>query len=103
MSEQADSLKRYLSERFSESLDISDEDIEELLEDLTEWNIQDISKFDKHFLYASKWEEVLLMLPLRSTQRCTLYPKRRSTMTSSQHLTMMSISSISMVTGSRHD
>ena len=57
MSEQADSLKSYLSARFAESLDISEEDIEELVEDLTEWNIQDISKFDKHFLYATKWEE----------------------------------------------
>ena len=57
MSEQADSLKSYLNARFAESLDISEEDIEELVEDLTEWNIQDISKFDKHFLYAAKWEE----------------------------------------------
>jgi hypothetical protein len=57
MSEQAESLKNYLSSRFAESLEIGEEDIEELVEDLSEWNIQDISKFEKHFLYASKWAE----------------------------------------------
>jgi hypothetical protein len=57
MSEHTDTLRTYLSTRFSESLEIDDDDIDELVEDLAEWNIRDVDKFDKHFLYATKWAE----------------------------------------------
>ena len=43
----------YLNAKYAEQLDLSPDDIEELVEDLKEWGIEDSQKFEKHLLLAS--------------------------------------------------
>ena len=44
----------YLNAKYAEQLDLSPDDIEELVEDLKEWGIENSQKFEKHLLLASK-------------------------------------------------
>ena len=47
----------YLNAKYAEPLDLSSEDIDELVEDLKEWGIQDSQKFEEHILLASNYFE----------------------------------------------
>ena len=47
----------YLNAKYAEPLDLSSEDIDELVEDLKEWGIEDSQKFEEHILLASNYFE----------------------------------------------
>ena len=47
----------YLQDKFSVPLGLSSDDIDELVEDLSDWGINGIDKFEKHFILASRHEE----------------------------------------------
>lgn len=49
-----DRFRCYLQRRFSESLGLTPDDIDELVEDLSHWGICDSEKFEKHLLLADR-------------------------------------------------
>lgn len=55
-----ESFQDYLRRRFSESLGLTPDDIDELSEDLRDWGISDSKKFEKHLLLASKQFEGIM-------------------------------------------
>ena len=51
------SLWHYIKDKYEENLELSDIDIDEIIEDLKDYNIDSIKKFEKRILYAAKWRD----------------------------------------------
>ena len=51
------SLWDHIKNEYGEKLDLSEIDIDEIVEDLEDFNINSVENFEKHILYADKWRE----------------------------------------------
>ena len=50
-------LKDHVKAKYAADLQMTDEDVEELIEDLEDWEISSVEKFEKHLLFATRWFE----------------------------------------------
>lgn len=50
-------LKQHVMAKYAVELQMTEEDVDELIEDLEEWDITTTERFEKHLLFATRWFE----------------------------------------------
>lgn len=65
-------LSDFISSELSEKLGLSEDDISEIVDDLSEWGIVTVEKFRLHLLLADRWREGIV------DEASALYAQRHS-------------------------